>query len=101
MNETEETVTREIRPLQDRVLAERLPEVAEIGGIAIPDHVRERPLEAVVLATGPDVAGVLKVGDHVLIGKYSGSAIPIDGREYLLLRLDEIFATITAPVATN
>jgi chaperonin GroES len=88
-----------VRPLRDRVLVKRIEEQEQrIGGIIVPDTAKEKPQQAKVVAVGsgrvndegktfpPDV----KVGDYVLIGKYSGTEIKIDGEEYLIVREDEI-----------
>ncbi len=92
-----------IRPLQDRILIKRLDEEEQQqGGIIIPDTAKEKPQEAEVVAIGP---GKLKddgerapmevsVGDKVLVGKYSGSDIKIDGEDYVILREDEVLAVI-------
>ena len=92
-----------IRPLQDRVLIKRIDEQEQIrGGIIIPDTAKEKPQEAEVIAVGPgklDDDGKrlpvdVKVGDKVLVGKYSGSDIKIDGDDYVILREDEILAVV-------
>ena len=92
-----------VRPLHDRVLAKRREHQEEVrGGIIIPDTAKEKPQEAEVAAVGPgklDDSGNrqpmdVKAGDRVLIGKYSGSEIKIDGEEYVILREDEILAVI-------
>ncbi len=92
-----------VRPLHDRVLAIRREHEEEVrGGIIIPDTAKEKPQEAEVAAVGPgklDNDGNrqpmdVKAGDRVLIGKYSGSEIKIDGEEYVILREDEILAVI-------
>ena len=92
-----------IRPLQDRVLIKRIDELEQIrGGIIIPDTAKEKPQEAEVIAVGPgklDDDGKrlpvdVKVGDKVLVGKYSGSDIKIDGDDYVILREDEILAVV-------
>ena len=92
-----------VRPLHDRVLAKRREHQEEVrGGIIIPDTAKEKPQEAEVVAVGPgklDDAGNrqpmdVKAGDRVLIGKYSGSEIKIDGEECVILREDEILAVI-------
>ena len=92
-----------IRPLQDRILIKRLDEEEQQqGGIIIPDTAKEKPQEAEVVAIGP---GKLKddgerapmevsVGDKVLVGKYSGSDIKIDGEDYVILREDEVLGVI-------
>ena len=92
-----------IRPLQDRVLIKRIDEQEQIrGGIIIPDTAKEKPQEAEVIAVGPgklDDDGKrqpidVKVGDKVLVGKYSGSDIKVDGQDYVILREDEILAVV-------
>jgi len=93
-----------IQPLADRVLVKRLEEAAEqkIGGIIIPDTAKEKPQEALVVAVGPGrvedgkrVALEVKKGDKVLIGKYSGTEVKLDGEEHLILREEEILAVIS------
>jgi chaperonin GroES len=92
-----------IRPLQDRVLIKRIDEQEQVrGGIIIPDTAKEKPQEAEVVAVGPGkvnddgkrVAPDIKVGDKVLVGKYSGSDIKIDGEDYVIVREDEILAVV-------
>jgi chaperonin GroES len=82
-------------PQGDRVLVE----VAEAeqktsGGIIIPDTAKEKPQKGIVVAVGPgkkkDEPVTLKVGDKVLYGKYSGTEISIEGKEYLIMRADDI-----------
>ena len=93
-----------IQPLADRVLVRRLDDAEEqkIGGIIIPDTAKEKPQEAEVVAVGPGkfedgkrVALDVKKGDKVLIGKYSGTEVKLDGEEHLILREDEILAVIS------
>ncbi len=92
-----------IRPLQDRILIKRLDEEEQVkGGIIIPDTAKEKPQEAEVVAVGPGKLGEdgerapmdVNVGDKVLVGKYSGSDIKIDGEDYVILREDEVLAVI-------
>lgn len=92
-----------IRPLHDRILAKRLQEEEKTaGGLFIPDTAKEKPLEAKVIAVGNGKImddGKLrplevKAGDKVLIGKYSGSEVKIDGEEHIILREDDILAVI-------
>ena len=92
-----------IKPLADRVLVKRLDEEEEqkVGGIIIPDTAKEKPQEAEVVAIGPGrleegqhVAPEVKKGDKVLIGKYSGTEVKIDGDEYLIMREDDILAIV-------
>lgn len=92
-----------IRPLQDRIIVKRLEsEEKTKGGIIIPDSAKEKPMEGKVIAVGngkllengqrstPEV----KVGDHVLFGKYAGTEVKIDGEEHLILREDDILGII-------
>ena len=92
-----------IRPLQDRILVKRIEEEEKTkGGIIIPDTAKEKPQEAEVVAVGPGsledgkrVALEVKKGDKVLIGKYSGTEVKLDGEEHLILREEEILAIIS------
>jgi len=88
-----------MRPLRDRVLVERIEEQEQrIGGIIVPDSAKEKPQQGRVVAVGKgrvnDKGEVfaldVKVGDTVLFGKYGGTEVKIDGKEYLILREDEI-----------
>ncbi len=92
-----------IRPLHDRVLVKRVEDEEQVrGGIIIPDTAKEKPQQAEVVAVGPgklDDDGKrqpmdVKKGDRVLVGKYSGSEIKIDGEDMVILREDEILAVI-------
>ena len=92
-----------IRPLQDRVLVKRIEAEEQIrGGIIIPDTAKEKPQEAEVIAVGPGKLSDdgkrspmdVKEGDRILVGKYSGSEIKIDGNDFVILREDEILAVI-------
>lgn len=92
-----------IRPLHDRVLARRVTEDAKTsGGLFIPDNAREKPLEALIIAvgsgklldSGKTQALVVKAGDKVLIGKYTGSDVKLDGDDHIILREDEILAIL-------
>lgn len=87
-----------IKPLADRVLI--LPAPAEektIGGIIIPDTAKEKPLQGKVVAVGhgtKDEDMVLKEGDTVLYGKYSGTEIEHEGEKYLIMRQSDILAVL-------
>lgn len=87
-----------IRPLADRVLIE--PAAAEevtMSGIIIPDSAKEKPLKGKVLAVGggtKDEEMVLKSGDTVLYGKYSGTEVELDGTKYLIMRQSDVLAVI-------
>ena len=92
-----------IKPLSDRVLVRRLEDDEEqkVGGIIIPDTAKEKPQEAMVVAVGPGrleegkhVAPEVKKGDKVLIGKYSGTEVKINGDEHLIMREDDILAIV-------
>ena len=92
-----------IRPLQDRVLIKRIDEQEQVrGGIIIPDTAKEKPQEAEVVAVGPGKINDdgtrlpmdVKVGEKILVGKYSGSDIKIDGEDYVIVREDEILAVV-------
>jgi chaperonin GroES len=92
-----------IRPLHDRVLIKRLEsEEKTKGGIIIPETAKEKPVEGKVVAVGKGkildngqkIDLDVKVGDHVLFGKYSGNEVKIDGEEHVVLKEDEIYAII-------
>ncbi len=92
-----------VRPLGDRVLVRRLEAAEEIrGGIIIPDTAKEKPMEAEVVAVGQGkrledgsrAAFEVSAGDTVLIGKYAGTEIKLDGDEYLILKEDEILGIV-------
>lgn len=90
--------TMNIKPLADRVLI--LPAQAEekVGGIIIPDTAKEKPLRGSVVAVGKgtkDEAMLLKAGDEVLYGKYSGTELELDGEKYLMMRQSDVLAVIT------
>ena len=95
--------TINIKPLADRVLVKRLDEAEEqkVGGIIIPDTAKEKPQEAEIVAVGPGrledgkhVPLEVKEGDKVLIGKYSGTEVKIEGEEYLIMREDDVLAIV-------
>jgi chaperonin GroES len=92
-----------MRPLRDRILVERIEEQEQrVGGIIIPDSAKEKPQQGRVVAVGKgrvndkgevfplDVAA----GDVVLFGKYAGSEIKIEGKEYLILREEEVLGVV-------
>jgi chaperonin GroES len=92
-----------VRPLRDRILLERIEEQEQrFGGIIIPDTAKEKPQQGKVVAVGKgrvnDKGEVfaldVKTGDTVLFGKYSGSEIKIDGKEYLILREEEVLGVV-------
>lgn len=87
-----------IQPLADRVLVEPAPaEEKTVGGIIIPDTAKEKPLKGTVIATGngtKDETMVLKTGDTVLYGKYSGQEIEFEGKKYLMMRQSDVMAVL-------
>jgi chaperonin GroES len=92
-----------LRPLQDRVLVQRVEEETTTkGGIIIPDTAKEKPAEGKVVAVGNGKIGEdgkrialdIKKGDRILFGKYSGSEVKISGEEYLIMREDDVLGII-------
>jgi chaperonin GroES len=87
-----------LKPLADRVLVEAAAaEEKTASGIIIPDTAKEKPQKGKVVAVGSgkkDEPMTVKVGDTVLYGKYSGTEINVDGKEYLIMRESDIFAVI-------
>ena len=92
-----------VRPLRDRLLVERIEEQEQrLGGIIVPDSAKEKPQQGRVVAAGKgrvndkgDVVPLdVQAGDTVLFGKYSGTEIKVDGKEYLILREDEVLGVL-------
>jgi chaperonin GroES len=87
-----------IKPLADRVLVEPMQaEEKTKSGIIIPDTAKEKPQKGTVVAAGPgtkDEKMEVKVGDVVLYGKYAGSELSIEGKDYLMMRQSDILAVI-------
>ena len=92
-----------LRPLQDRILVQRVAEETTTkGGIIIPDTAKEKPAEGKVFAVGNGkigddgkrVALEVKKGDRILFGKYSGTEVKISGEEYLIMREDDVLGII-------
>ncbi|MEP7027942.1 MAG: co-chaperone GroES [Candidatus Eisenbacteria bacterium] len=92
-----------VKPLADRLLVKRVDEVeAKKGGIIIPDTAKEKPLQAEVVAVGPGrmteegkrITMDVKKGDKILIGKYSGTEVKIEGDEFVILREDDVLAIV-------
>ena len=86
-----------IKPLADRVLV--LPAQAEekVGGIIIPDTAKEKPQHGTIVAVGngtKDEDMVLKEGDEVLYGKYSGTELEVEGTKYLIMRQSDVLAVV-------
>lgn len=91
-----------IRPLQDRILVERIEEEVRKGGIIIPDTAKEKPQQGKVIAVGPGridekgnrVPMEVKKGDIILFGKYSGNELRIGDEELLIMREDDVLAVV-------
>ena len=92
-----------VRPLHDRIMVERLEEQeVKRGGIIIPDTAKEKPQEGKVVAVGTGKVGDdgkkipldVKAGNKILFGKYSGSEVKIDDKEYLIMREEEVLAIL-------
>jgi len=95
--------TMKLRPLQDRILVQRVEEETTTkGGIIIPDTAKEKPAEGKVIAVGNGKVGEdgkrialeIKKGDRILFGKYSGTEVKISGEEYLIMREDDVLGII-------
>lgn len=90
--------TMNIKPLADRVLVKPAPaETKTIGGIIIPDTAKEKPLKGEIVAAGngtKDEEMILKVGDTVLFGKYSGQELEFEGEKYLIMRQSDVLAIL-------
>lgn len=83
-----------IKPLADRVVAVRVEaQTKTASGLFLPDNAKEKPVVATVAAVGPDVEQVKK-GDKILYKEYSTTEIKIDGTEYLIVKEEDILATI-------
>jgi chaperonin GroES len=98
-------MTVKVRPLGDRILVEPVEEKEEKskkGGIIIPDTAKEKPMESLIVAVGTGktdddgkkVPLEVKKGDRVLVSKYGGTEIKLDGKDYRILNGDEILAVI-------
>ena len=94
-----------VTPLHDRILVKRIEEKEMVrGGIIIPDTAKEKPQEGEVVAVGPGRMSddgkrfvmEVKKGDRVLIGKYSGTEVKIDGVEYTILREDDVLGILSS-----
>ena len=95
--------TTKLKPLGDRVLVEPAEEKeVKKGGIIIPDTAKEKPTEGIVIAlgtgktddNGKKVAFEVKKGDRVLVSKYGGTEIKLDGKEYKIFSSDDLIAVI-------
>ena len=87
-----------IKPLADRVLIEPTQaETTTASGIIIPDSAKEKPQKGTVVAVGKgtkDEPITVKVGDSVLYGKYAGTELSVEGKDYLIMRESDIFAIL-------
>jgi chaperonin GroES len=92
-----------VRPLHDRLLVQRLPEEEKTaGGLFIPDTAKEKPQQGKVIAVGSGritedgktLPLEVKSGDKVLFSKYSGTELKLDGKEYLMIREDDVLGII-------
>lgn len=92
-----------VRPLSDRILVRRVDAEEQVkGGIIIPDTAKETPQEAEVIAVGPGkrnknggvIAPAVKSGEKILIGKYAGTEIEVDGDEYVIVNEDDVLGII-------
>lgn len=92
-----------VKPLGDRILVEAVEEKeVKKGGIIIPDSAKEKPMESIVRAlgtgklddSGKKIPFEVKVGDRILVSKYGGTEIKLDGREYKILSSDDVLAVI-------
>ena len=92
-----------VKPLGDRILVEAIEEKeVKKGGIIIPDSAKEKPLESIVVAlgtgktddNGKKIPFEVKKGDRILVTKYGGTEIKIDGKEYKILSSDDILAIL-------
>ena len=98
------------RPLHDRVVVKRIEaEEKSAGGIIIPDTAKEKPSQAEIIAVGPGARGEagklipidVKVGDRILLGKWSGTEVKIDGQELLIMKESDIMGIIDEPAANK
>ncbi|MDR2425213.1 MAG: co-chaperone GroES [Prevotellaceae bacterium] len=91
-------MTVSIKPLADRVVVEpKEADAKTASGLYIPNTAQEKPQRGIVVATGPgkkDEPMEVKTGDEVLYGKYSGTEISVDGKDYLIMRLSDILAIV-------
>ena len=87
-----------IKPLADRVLVEPLEaETKTASGIIIPDTAKEKPQKGSIVAVGPGTKEnpvTVNVGDSVLYGKYSGTELKLEGKDYLIMRESDILAIV-------
>lgn len=96
-----------IQPLHDRIVVEAaVKEEKTAGGLYLPDAAQEKPQRGTVVAVGPgkrldsgQLAPVdVQVGETVLYGKYGGTEVSVDGKDYVILRADDVLGVVSAPV---
>jgi chaperonin GroES len=102
-NEKKHTMALNVKPLGDRILVEPVEEKeVKKGGIIIPETAKEKPMESIVVAlgtgktddNGKKVPFEVKKGDRVLVSKYGGTEIKLDGKEYKILNSDDLLAVL-------
>ena len=82
------------QPLGKRVLVERLEDIkTTASGIIIPDNAKEKPLSGKILAVSSEVEGV-SVGDSVVFAKYGGTEVVLDGKTYLVLKIEDVLGVL-------
>jgi chaperonin GroES len=96
-------MSMKVRPLADRILEKRVEADETVrGGIIIPDTAKEKPQEGKVIAVGAGrldengkrIQVEVKKGDRILMGKYAGTEVKIDGEEHIIMREDDVLAVI-------
>ena len=96
-----------LRPLHDQIIVHRLTEGEQrIGGIIIPDSAKEKPQQGTVVAAGNGKTNAkgkrvpldVKAGDRILFGKYSGQEVRLDGKDYFIMKEDDVLAVIGNPI---
>ena len=97
-NNNKHTLKIMIRPLADRVVIEpKAAETQTASGLYIPDTAKEKPQQGVVVAVGPgkkDEPMEVKVGETVIYGKYAGTEVSVDGKDYLIMKQSDILAVL-------
>jgi chaperonin GroES len=99
----QESTFMNLRPIHDRVIIQRLDEGEQkVGGIIVPDTAKEKPQQGKVIASGAGKIRddgtrqppVVKAGDRILFGKYSGQEVRLDGEDYLIMREEDVLGVI-------
>jgi chaperonin GroES len=107
VNTLEKSLVEMITPLHDRIVVERaIEEQMSKGGIVIPDTAKEKPIRGFIVAVGPGKrleSGEIqpmsvKVGDEILFGKYAGTEVKLDNKEYIVMREDDVIAIMKQSV---